>query len=93
LYSIYAAARDGGLARESDLAQWERSTWSRTAPRWTSYGPGGKTGKAPCKGTGGKDVELGRQVIKKLLSTPVFAHPTEAGAWEWTAVGADQTLR
>ena len=31
------------------------------------------------QGDGGKDVELGPQVIKKLLSTPVFAHPTEAG--------------
>ena len=81
MYSIYAAARDGGLARESDLAQWERidlesyrAEVDKLRSRWKDW-------EGARQGDGGKDAELGRQVIKKLLSTAVFAHPTEAWAW------------
>jgi len=64
---------------EIDLESY-RAEVDKLRSRWKDW-------EGAMQGDGGKDVELGHQVIKKLLSTPVFANPTEAGAWEWTAVG------
>jgi hypothetical protein len=36
-----------------------------------------------------KDINLARQLVKKLLSSPVFVTPgAERGVWEWSAAGS-----
>jgi hypothetical protein len=73
-------------ARLADLAQW--GDRPAVVPRRGGQATVPVEGlEGALQGDGGKDVELGRQVIKKLLSTPVSANPTEAGTWEWTTVG------
>jgi hypothetical protein len=75
-----AEARLADLAqREIDLRSY-RAEVDKLRSRWKAW-------EGALQWDGGKDGELGRQVIKKLLSTSVSANPTEAGTWEWTTVG------
>ena len=52
---------------EIDLESY-RAEVDKLRSRWKDW-------EGALQGDGGKDVELGRQVIKELLSTPVFGPP------------------